>query len=157
MHKVYLAGPITGLTYGASNEWRTDIAPKLEDLDMAAYSPLRAKSFLSRLGVLTGDPAGYALHAGLEAQLSGQRGIVRRDYNDVLEADAVLVNLAGATQVSIGTMFEMAWAYDCRIPIVLVMENEGNPHEHGFVKEAYTYRTPCLDEAVELLSIILNP
>jgi nucleoside 2-deoxyribosyltransferase len=77
-----------------------------------------------------------------------------RDHWDVSRCDAVLVVLSGATRVSIGTVMELGWAYAYRKPVVAVMEEEGNPHEHGMVREALSYRVTTLDEAIDLLNIL---
>ena len=49
----------------------------------------------------------FASHTGLPVVV---KGIVTRDRWDVAKADVVLMNLVGATQVSIGTMVELGWA-----------------------------------------------
>lgn len=87
--------------------------------------------------------------------MSKPHGIFKRDKYDVMSCDAMLVNLLGAKRVSIGTMFEMAWAEDHGKPIVLIMEDEGNLHEHCFVTESICYRTNNLDHGIQLIKNIL--
>ena len=42
---------------------------------------------------------------------------------------------------------EMAWADAWRIPIILAMEN-GNIHDHAFVRQVAAFITDDLDEAI---------
>lgn len=89
--------------------------------------------------------------------LSCPRGIMTRDYNDCTRADVVIINLWGAKHVSIGTVMEMAWAWDRRIPIIAIMEKEGNPHEHSMLGETIGYRVESLNEAANIASLLLLP
>lgn len=149
-YKVYLSGPITGLSYDEAIGWTDDVKNTLWlNYAIEGYRPMRAKTFLKGRENL--GAGGYN-----DNVLGRQRGVYRRDKFDVLSCDAMLVNLLGAKRVSIGTMFEMAWAEDNNKPVVLVMEPEGNVHEHMFVNEAYTYRVDNLDDAVVLINHILN-
>ncbi len=145
---VYLAGPISGLSYDEATEWRGKATTLLGQRNMTALSPLRSKRYLSEKTHLA--------HTYAEHPLSTQRGIVSRDHMDVERADAVLMNLLGAKTVSIGTMFEAAWSFQLRKPLVVVME-PGNLHEHPFVREAADYILPDLEEAIDLLACVLHP
>ena len=81
-------------------------------------------------------------------------GIMTRDHWDVSRCDAVLFYLKDAKRVSVGTMFELAWAFAYRKPTVVVMEQRGNLHDHSMVREATDYRVDTLEEAVEMLRIL---
>jgi len=65
----------------------------------------------------------------LQQPLVSPPGAVGRDRFDVQTCDLLLVNLLGATSVSIGTMFELAWTDAWRKP----------------------------DEAIQLVSAVLLP
>jgi nucleoside 2-deoxyribosyltransferase len=149
--KVYLAGPITGLSFNGCTEWRDWAKQQLEAAGIAAFSPMRAKDYLSHLEKISGTGDEYQ-HLGV---FSNQQAVVTRDNFDVHRCDVLLVNLLGAKSVSIGTMFEMAWAFQKKTPIVCVIEPEGNPHEHMFVREAIGFRVPSLEEAVHAIKAIL--
>jgi nucleoside 2-deoxyribosyltransferase len=149
MHRLYLAGPIAGLTHYDATDWREYIMSRLDDR-IQCFSPMRGKEYLQGKGVLHGGD--YPEHP-----LSTQRGIMGRDYFDVKRADALLVNLLAPPRVSIGTIMELAWAYAMQKPVVLLMENEGNPHDHLMVNECYTYRTEDIEEAVALCEHLLLP
>jgi len=87
--------------------------------------------------------------------LSSQRGITTRDRWDATRCDALFVNLLGATRVSIGTVMEIAWSDAKRIPIVLVMEQEGNLHDHAMLREVVGFRVPTLDEGIDVIKAML--
>lgn len=145
---VYLAGPITGLSYGASADWREQIKIWLAP-DIVAYSPLRAKTYLTQETSLQDRYEEYIL--------SSQRGIYTRDFYDCRTRDLIFVNLLGAQNVSIGTVMEISWATAFNKPIVLVMEKEGNVHEHSMVREACPMRVDTLEEAVFITRALLLP
>jgi len=54
----------------------------------------------------------------------------------VERADIVLADLRCAKRVSIGTVFEIAWASDTGKHVVLILERGSHPHDHSFVYEA---------------------
>lgn len=169
--KVYLAGPITGLAYGASVDWRDEAKQFLSDLSdgrVEGYSPMRSKGDLgiSRETVIMDAYEGNIL--------SCERGIMSRDFNDCQTMDAILVNLLGATQrVSIGTVMEIAWAYAFRKPVILAIEPKdsievgfngasgeifgSNIHEHAMIREAVGFRTDNLQQAIQTCVKVLLP
>jgi hypothetical protein len=149
---VYLAGPITGLTYDGAEDWRAFAKEELKKFDIKGLSPLRAKDYLRSMGELTADFVGYERFGSL----SIPRGIMTRDRYDATHCDVLLVNLLGATRVSIGTMMEIAWADLCRTPIVCAIEPTGNVHEHGMVTEAIGFRVPTLEEALNIVKAIID-
>jgi nucleoside 2-deoxyribosyltransferase len=147
--KVYLAGPISGLTYDQGQDWRIAASLALARHHIAGYSPLRAKAYLRSKGVID--------QAYEDTCLSCDRGIITRDRWDVMTADAVLFYLVGATKVSVGTIMELGWADAFRKPTVVIMEDAGNVHEHPMVREVTGFRVTTLEEGIEVLDKILNP
>lgn len=148
---VYLAGPISGLTYDGAEDWRAFAKAELKKFDIHGLSPLRAKDYLRGIAALSADCAGY----GDLNCMSSPRGIITRDRFDATRCDTILVNLLGAGRVSIGTMMEIAWADLARIPIVVAME-KGNVHEHAMVTEAIGFRVPTLEEAIHVVQAIAD-
>ena len=151
MKQVYLAGPITGLPYTNCTFWRDYAKAKLFDVGIKTYSPMRAKEYLSKLPAISGTGEEYA-HLG---PFSTPKAIMSRDFFDCAKADVVLVNFFFAKAVSIGTVAEMAWAYANRTPIVVVMEESGNPHEHLFIREMAGFRAGTLDDGLDIVKAIL--
>lgn len=150
--QVYLAGPITGLDYEGSTDWRKYAKDDLEKFGIRGLSPMRGKEYLAGLGVLSGTGEEYA-HLSV---ISNSRGVMTRDRYDATRCDVLLVNLLGAKTVSVGTVMEIAWADLKRIPIVVAIEATGNPHEHMMLSEAYGYRVPSLDEALHIVKLVLD-
>ena len=144
---VYLSGPITGLSYGTSIDWR-EYATKSFPPHIQGVSPMRGHRMLDGLGSITDHI--------MEHPYRTDAAINRRDKFDTLRADAVLVNLLGAQRVSIGTVLEIGWAYDHNIPVVVAIEPEGNVHEHAMLRDAFTIRVSSLDEAIEAVTAVVS-
>lgn len=169
--KIYLAGPIAGLTYGESAlGWRAYVSKHIsgqyaldgsseyvrsssESIQLDCYSPMRGKRFLQ-------DIAPDQVLGQLEYKqnpVSTVQGILGRDRHDTFSADLIFMNLLGAKDKSIGTMVELGWADSARKPVVLAMEDQGNTHEHIFVQGLVTYRVNNLDDAIACAKLILLP
>jgi nucleoside 2-deoxyribosyltransferase len=151
--KVYLAGPITGLTYGQGQDWRQYVSQRFSK-GILGYSPLRAKQYLDNGHIITDNQDELIMHGDLSAALSSDKGICARDRYDCKTADLILMNLLGATRVSIGTMVEIGWATAYDKPIVLVMEAEGNLHDHMMVR-TLPFIVRNLDNAIKVVNAIL--
>jgi nucleoside 2-deoxyribosyltransferase len=152
---VYLAGPITGLTYAGAVDWREHAKAELAKSCIRGLSPMRGKQYLEQLiegGTFTMDGDAYKA----ASVLSSNRGIMTRDRWDATRCDVLLVNFLGATKVSIGTCMEIAWADAHRIPIVCAMEATGNIHDHGMILEALGYRVQTLAEALDIIRAVLS-
>jgi nucleoside 2-deoxyribosyltransferase len=156
---VYLAGPISGLSYGEANDWRQEVRDQLLRSGIKPASPLRAKVYIRDTTQI--DQASPAIDENdmdspaIQA-MSNSRGITTRDRFDCLNCDVVFVNLLGTERVSIGTVMEIAWADALRKPIVLVMEEEGNLHDHAMIRECIGFRVPTIREGVEITKAILG-
>ena len=149
--KVYLAGPITGCTYKECTNWRDGVRVELAEVGIDGFSPMRNKEFLANLKEAIED---YGDHPEI---MCTDRGIMRRDMFDVRTADAIFVNLLGTEIVSIGTVIEIAIAYDRNIPVIVAMEPEGNLHDHAMLREAICFRVPTMEEAVAILKTLFIP
>jgi nucleoside 2-deoxyribosyltransferase len=147
MKSVYLAGPITGCTYQGCTDWRKKAIERLKEFDIEGLDPMRAKSYLEAF-VEMGNEYNHPL--------SSARGIMTRDHWDCTRCDIVLVNFIGAKTVSIGTVMEVAWAWDNQIPVVMAIEESGNPHHHAMINEATGFRVQTLEEAIETVIAILK-
>lgn len=164
--KIYLAGPITGLSWKEATEWRNWVTRELQPLGIQVYSPLRFKNYLSHLDKSSVDPSDSAVELSGkddkpvladhydEFVLSTQKGIMTRDRWDATRCDVLLVNFLNAKKVSIGTIMEIAWADSKRIPTIVVMEPD-NIHKHAMLLEAAGYVVKSLDEAVLVVKALL--
>jgi len=146
----YLAGPITGLSFEGATDWREYAVSELAAVGIKGLSPLRAKDYLRGVASFSADGDVY----GHLSVLSTNRGIMTRDRHDATRCDVLLVNLLGAKRISIGTVMEIAWADQCRTPIVAAIEQGGNPHEHGMITEAIGFRVPSLAGAIDIVKAI---
>jgi nucleoside 2-deoxyribosyltransferase len=159
MYHIYLAGPITGLTYQECISWREEFKELLADAmdskdwrseEVRCLSPMREKECLNGVGILDKD---YPLFG----PLSCARGIISRDFFDCSRADILVANLLNSTQVSIGTVMEIAWAYQKRTPTIVIMEKEGNCHEHPMLWETVSFRVETLKQAAYISTAVLWP
>ena len=164
---VYLAGPISGLTYAdARDGWRKEFASLMPE-HIHCLSPMRAKEFLSKAQDISGLPTSYTDQA-----IATPSGIVTRDHNDVKSCDAMVANFLGADRASIGTAIEFGWANAYRKPIVMLIEKDGfvrvkkgdgtlvaqrNPHWHAMMSEIGGYLTDDMEEAAHIINHILTP
>lgn len=155
--RVYLAGPIRGLNYNEATEWREQATAALGAVGIDGMSPMRAKAYLK--GSADAADVGRQKLADTYPQhpLSTARAIVTRDRKDCMRSDMVIMYLKGAKTVSIGSVMEIAWADAARVPVVLVMEKEGNIHEHGMIAETCGFRVETLDEAIHVVKAVLLP
>ena len=145
--KVYLCGGIQGMTYAECVQWRTRVGDVLDQHGIEALSPMRGKAYLQRE---TSIKDSYEQH-----RMSTKAAIFARDKWDCLRADIILCNLLKAKSVSIGSMFEIAWAQDHGKYIIVVMEDV-NPHVHAFVQEAASLIIPTMSEAIKHLLVVAN-
>lgn len=149
MSKVYLAGPIAGLSYEQVTGWRDYATEKLLRLGITAISPMRNKGFLKDRKRM---PSAEVMDD--KYGLTKPHSYVTRDRLDVFRCDALLVNLLDTDRVSIGTMCELGWADILRKPVVLVMR-KGSVHDHGFVRELSHFHCTDLDTAIDIIAAIL--
>jgi nucleoside 2-deoxyribosyltransferase len=148
--KIYLAGPIAGLTATEANDWRKYAENVLKSYGLEGLSPLRAKvEQLPQGEALTNQ--GYEHHP-----LTSQKGIVTRDRNDVRTCDAVIFNLVGVNKLSLGSAVEFGWADAFRKPIIAILDpaDTSNPFCHAFVKELSGFIVPTLDQALAVAAAI---
>jgi nucleoside 2-deoxyribosyltransferase len=108
---------------------------------------MRGKAYLKRE---TSIKDSYEQH-----RMSTKAAIFARDKWDCLRSDIILCNLLKARSVSIGSMFEIAWAQDHGKYIIVVME-DANPHVHAFVQEAASLIVPTMSEAVRHLLVVAD-
>lgn len=152
--RVYLAGQMGGLTFEEANHWRKHVAYQLDkasDGRIECYSPMRGKMTLfDKQGVMSSG-------AYDDNPLTTARGIMTRDYTDCAKADLIFANFIGCTQISMGTVMEMGFAYAHRVPVVAVI-NKNNVHAgHCMMEEAFTFKVKSLLEGVDVAVSFLMP
>ena len=144
--KIYTAGSISGRTREEVVRYFSDLQAELEGYGFTVFNPMLGKAE-PRVNEKYLQPTGNVF------PIATDRAIIGRDRWMVGQADIVFVNLTGATIVSIGAMFEMAWAYELRKHVVAVIP-EGNIHEHAFPLMAADIRFYTIEEALAYLKEI---
>ncbi len=139
---IYTAHPITGMSYKDVMSYYTSLRIALEKGGFYVLCPMVRKDNLA--GETNLKSSGYS------DPVVNDHSIIERDRWMVGKADIVLVDLTGATRVSIGCMMELAWACELRKLTIVVME-DGNVHQHAFVKQAADHIFTELSAALDYL------
>ena len=155
MNVVYLAGPISGCTYGECTTWRDEFAKDMPK-DIFFASPMRGKSSKGSTCREQTGAGEVAIPGRADAVLRQDAAIMARDFFDCNRAAVVVFYLLGATRVSIGTMMEAAWAYAKHTPAIFIMEKEGNIHDHPMLRQAIDYQVESVEEAKQVVRAILD-
>jgi nucleoside 2-deoxyribosyltransferase len=158
---IYLAGPITGLTFPVANAWRQKVRdalpPSVETLNPLRFDdPDQTENFIHR------SPA-----------FDGMKNVVRRNYHDVQRSDLILACFENCSpdNISIGSVYELGWAYSLRIPTIVVVpglteettmaearsmaQRPSTNYNHPYLKEAVDHLTDNLDEAIRIVRVLL--
>ena len=145
-HKVYLSGPMAGLSYEQGTEWRDYVKDKLGK-DINCLSLYRGKDYFK----------GQVITNQVYTQvMSTPKAITIRDRWDTVNADVVLVNLTDYQKFSVGTIMEIAWADAARVPVVAVIPTESEYAKHPILTQACAYIVQDLDEAINIVKVLLN-
>ena len=159
VHKtVYLAGPIDGLSYKEGIEWRKAAQQELAVHDIKGMSPQRGKDYIANYAEIA-DEMDFAKQEHLvgDNPMSTSRGIMVRDRFDAMNCSVLFVNFLGATRVSIGTVMEIAWAYQLNKPIVIVIENEDTLHKnHPMLRETFSYVVNNIEDGLNIVKGIFE-
>lgn len=125
--KIYCCHPISGLSADEVFEYYENMLNVLTGYGYDVLTPMHGKSHLRTEKSFRAADARHPV--------STNHAIFNRDRWMVNQADVVYANLLSSKIVSIGTMMELAWAFDKGKHVVLAMPNEGI-HRHAFVIEA---------------------
>lgn len=154
---------MAGLTEEEATNWREYVGnafwnaglmngrPTIQPLD-----PMRGLTYVSPGARIDATKTTDDAVRSLDPSMLTDRGINVRDYNDTIRSDLIFINLLAARKVSVGTVIEIAWAYERRIPTVVVMEPHGNIHEHAMLRELISYRVDTLDRGITVALSVLG-
>lgn len=145
---VYLAGPISGTSFAAADDWRQRCFERFPP-NIVGLSPFRGYGTL--LDGVEAIEDHYEKHI-----LATPESIASRDFFDVKRADLIIANFLYATKPSIGTCLELGMARAWDKLIVTVMQPD-NVHQHAMVKEYSNWIVEDLTTAIDLAIGILNP
>lgn len=151
MSKVYLSGPITGLTYNTARYgWRSTFDDELEG-NHIVLSPMRHEGHLAEMRDKTIEPNN--LPAGL---FSHPKLIVSKDFLDIEESTIMVVNLLGASKVSQGTLVEMGYAHALGKTIVTIMDEGDKIHNSPFIPVISNVIVHSLEQAIVIVNSLLS-
>jgi hypothetical protein len=158
MFTIYLAGYISGQKMEECSSWRKKIrehyenwtTPIIDDRNgkIIGYNTMRYP--ICWLDPLNGKDFEDIDSEGLKAKGVTPEAIVHRDYNCVRTADLIVANLDtfGCTRPLTGTMFELAWAYESRKPVIVITQ-EANYKHHPFITETASVIVSTVNELLE--------
>ena len=141
--KIYLAGYISGNKIKECTDWRKKIREHYD------YWKGGSKYPICWLDPLNGKNFGEIDKTGLKSDIPG-KAFVYRDFKCVAEADLIIVNTDtfGESRPLTGTVFELAWAWYLKKPVILI-STEDNYRFHPFVVDTATLIVPSVEELLE--------
>lgn len=145
---IYCAHAMSGLKWEDVEHYYTNVKRDLDALGYFVLHPMCAKSELKSgkfdpKAEATGNPVVNA------------HGITRRDHWMVRKSDIVFADLTGADEKSIGTISEIATAYELGKHTIVVME-KNNIHSHAFMSEQADIIFEKYDEAIKYLGKLIK-
>lgn len=133
---IYLCGNIAGLHYDNATNWRKELTTKLELAGYTVLDPMRDKEHLANTVVgFTHNSDNCTANA-----------IFTRDITDIDKAYIIFCYL---TKHSIGTCWELGYAYANNKYVIVVTTDEFI--EHPFLSQTSTYITTSYEDGVEYL------
>lgn len=143
---IYLAGPISGLSYSAVVDRYKHYVKRFERMGYNVLFPMMGKGYLRNENEIV--PSDY------QQPISTNRAIVGRDSWMVHQCDILVADLSCATEVSRGTICEISWASLLHKHVLVALGSErnyDNPHYHAFVLGQADIVFSEMDEVIEYL------
>ena len=140
--KIYLAGIIEGSKIDLCRTWRQEL--------IACYSNWKGsgKNYgtICFLNPLNGED--NFSNDGLSSDFP-PAAIFIKDYNAIKKSDLFIVNMDtfGSSRTNIGTLLEIAFAYEARIPVVMITNNEMHK-KHPFLSSIVSYYCESVEELI---------
>jgi len=141
MFNVYLAGFISGDQIAECTEWRKKIR---------SYYLTKGWDNLTFLDPLNGNERNDISADGLTSQSIPGKCLVHRDHQSVKNSDLLIVNVDtfGADRPLTGTIYELAWAWQYKIPVIILGTNP-NYVNHPFIIDTASTFVETVDELIE--------
>lgn len=143
--RVYLGGPIRGLSYEEAIGWRDKTIDKLNEVGIKCYSPMRHKEKIKDIEKIIGFDGAMPGYSGQD--------IFQRDKFDVTRSDILLFNFLNKKVSIIGSLFELAWGNLLNKYCVVVVSKDSIYYKHPFIKESASIIFEDLDEAVDYIGV----
>lgn len=145
--KIYIAGSISGKDVSEVFIYFMEYRKLLKSWGYTVLNPMTAKGHLRTEKIFKAKDYRHPI--------STNRAIIGRDRWMVGQADIVFVDLADAEHVSIGSVMEIAWAYELRKHIVVVIP-ENNIHQHGMLLQAADIVFEKTEDALNYLKALAD-
>ena len=146
---IYLGGPMSGMTWRQAMEWRWTAQTRLEH-SWRLINPCRTQIPMDKLDEVI--IASTQKDGDLDLHLTAT-GITAQDEFFIDQSDWLLVNFLGAERVSIGTVWEMGYAWAKGKKIVTVVE-PGSINDHPFTRRRSHVFTPDFEEALDFFLVV---
>lgn len=145
---IYLAGPMSGCTWREATEWRDYTKQELKAYYdcISPCVPMRIQDLDEMIGLQTQEDMTLPIY-------QTATGVTSQDEWFIDKADWVLANFTNATKVSIGTIWELGYAWGRHKKIISVF-NSDNVHNHPFVRRRSHVFVPTLEESIEFFKAI---
>jgi nucleoside 2-deoxyribosyltransferase len=141
---VYLVRPIAGCVFDEVVTYYEETADILSDVGYEVLYAMMGKcQFRGQEGLFK--------NKGYTHPVSTDRAIIGRDRWMTKKADIIFANLMNAKTVSIGSVMELAWAFDHGKHVVLAME-ENNIHRHAFITQCADIVFSNYEESIDYLT-----
>jgi hypothetical protein len=121
-YKIYLCGYIGGVqVIDKCSEWRNKLINRYTPSMSGCECPLN----ITWMNPLEGKKVTTLGKNGLKSNIP-TNAIIQRDYQSVIKSDILIANLDnfGADRPLLGSWFEIAWAFDHKIPIIVITDNK---------------------------------
>lgn len=147
---IYLAGPMTGLTWRQALAWRKECEAELSSR-WRLINPVRAQVDEDDMddeipNITQGDATLLDLWMTATA-------ITTQDEFYIDQSDWMLCHFLGAQKASIGTIWEMGYGWHAGKKIVSVLD-PGSVHDHPFVRRRSHVFTPSLSDTIAFFKAI---
>ncbi len=140
-YNIYLAGQVSGLSYLAVMKRRSEIAAMFP-AHISVLNPLDHQEYLKGVEVIT-------------PFMGDSDEIIVECFWMINYCDLVLVDLIGATQISVGACVEIGYAMRACIPIV-AMIGADDIHQHPFITIPARFVCDTEAKAVAEISAMLK-
>lgn len=156
MSKVYLSGPITGLTYkDARYGWRAEFEAMLEP-GITVLSPMRHEGHLAEMKAVPIEPDNLPTHL-----FSHPKMIVTKDFLDIDLCTIMVANFLEASKVSQGTLIELGYAFAKAKTIITVASgvdavSVDKLHNTPFLGVISSVVVPTLKDAAIITNSLLS-
>jgi len=147
---IYLAGPMSGLSWREALAWRREAEAELSK-DWRLINPVRAQ--------VPEDQQNEIIEA--TTQLDTKKvdievtatAVTAQDEFFIDQSDWILAYFLGAGKISIGTVWELGYGWGTGKKIFSVLE-PGSIHDHAFVRRRSHVFSPHLSDAIQFFKAI---